>query len=167
MAQGHACPPSSPDVICLSLTQELTDGSRSSAILAKITHSGAEQLSGIQIDGSAWAASSSGVSEGEPTIPYTEQIRLDTVASAGCTVHALAPVTPFSITVAQDCPTNLFKEAKQLFDEQFPMIQFATAGKETTVDMPMLTNSTYTGSVSLTPSFGSTSAFAQVETSSG
>ena len=100
MEQGHACPPSSPDEICLSLTQELTDGSRSSAILAKITHSEAVQLSGIQIDGSAWVASSRGVAEGEPTIPYTEQIRLNVVASAGCTEQALASVTPFSITVA-------------------------------------------------------------------
>ena len=33
MSEGHECPPTSSDVVCLSLTQELIDGSRTSDIL--------------------------------------------------------------------------------------------------------------------------------------
>ena len=62
------------------------------------------------------------------------------MAAAGCTELAVAQVTPIIITVASDCPINLFKDAKKEFEVQFPMIQFATAGEVTTVDMPVLNN---------------------------
>ena len=39
MEQGYGCPPNYPDVICLSLMQELPDRSRNTTILAKITDS--------------------------------------------------------------------------------------------------------------------------------
>ena len=86
------------------------------------------------------------------------------MAPAGCTEQAVALVTPVVITVASDCPINLFKDAKKEFDVQFPLIQFATAGEVTTVDIPMMNNSTYTGTVSLTSTLGSASAFTQVDT---
>ena len=89
------------------------------------------------------------------------------MAAAGCTELAVAQVTPIIITVASDCPINLFKDAKKEFDVQFPMIQFATEGEVTTVDMPVLNNSTYTGIVSLTSNLGSASAFTQVDTANG
>ena len=46
------------------------------------------------------------------------------------------------LLVESVCPENLFKDAKNDFDEQFPMIQFATAGEETTLDFPLMKNLT-------------------------
>lgn len=58
---------------------------------------------------------------------------------------------------------NLFKEAKSDFDQQFPMIQFATAGEETTVDLPLMKNSTYIGTISLISDFGPAKAFTKMD----